>query len=134
MSCIDYSGLCFVVTPKDKSHGYRHRRNLVNSTGGWRARSSWVLGTLIYEGVTKRWKTDLNQPQYAYTTSPLPTPNQFMCPSSTLYQNKKLFVCSKIFGAASVPRPLPSLVAPMAIARNKTGAFYLIFMPLTISH
>ena len=54
MLCIDYSGLCFVVTP----NGYRHRHNLVKSAGGG-ARSPWVLGTLIYEGVTQRWKTDM---------------------------------------------------------------------------
>ena len=126
MSCIDYSGLCFVVTLNDKSYGYRHRRILVNSNGGGGqgARSPWVLGTLIYEGVKKRWKTDLNQSQYAYTTFP-PLPTN-LCAPLQLCSKKKLFVCRKIFGAASVPRPLPSLVTPMATARNKTGAFYLI--------
>jgi len=70
MSCTDYSGLYFVVTPYTKSYGYRHRRNLANSAGEGGARSQWVLGTLIYEGVTKRWKTDLNQSQYAHNIFP----------------------------------------------------------------
>jgi len=90
----------------------------------WGAKPPWVFETLIYEGVTKRWKTDLNQPRYAYTTFPHSQPI-YVPLSNSVAKNKIIIIKIKLF--ASVPRPLPSLVTPMATVRNKTWALYLIF-------
>jgi hypothetical protein len=74
---IDYCGLCFVVYPEYQIVRLPSQAYWTTAVRVGGARSPWVLASLIYKGVTKRWKTDLNQPQYAYTSPPPLSTNLF---------------------------------------------------------